>query len=138
MKSKLNRRFFREQQIIRTLHLENRISNAFGHGKQAARPPAKKSGMDRPIPSRVVRDLVAHHREHDVAQLPRHGRDGHAVELALSALLVVEGAQPGVGCLARLAASRKRGERYGEPCLVMEPPPLSNCPDWLTDEFSPA
>ena len=35
------------------------------------------------FPPRVVRDLVAHHREHDVAQLPRHGRDGHAMGLAL-------------------------------------------------------
>ena len=67
-----------------------------GMAKRAARPPAKNPAWTALFPPRVVRDLVAHHREHDVAQLPRHGRDGHAVGLALGALPVVEGAQPRV------------------------------------------
>ena len=62
--------------------------------KQAAGPPPMPFAWIALFPPRVVRDLVAHHREHDVAQLPRHGRDGHAVGLALGALPVVEGAQP--------------------------------------------
>ena len=45
---------------------------------------------------RVVRLPVSHDREDDVAQLPGNGGHGHPVGLALPALLVVEGLEPGV------------------------------------------
>lgn len=48
------------------------------------------------FPLGVVRGLVPHHREHDMAQLPHDGGDAHALRLALGPLLVVEGAQPRV------------------------------------------
>ena len=83
-------------------------------------------GLPYSLPGRT--GLVAHHREHDVAQLPRHGRDGHAVGFLPRRALVVEARSPGSYCLARLAASHKARRRYGEPCLVMGPPPLSNSP----------
>ena len=80
------------------------------------------------FPPRVVRDLVAHHREHDVAQLPRHGRDGHAVGLALGALPVVEGAQPRVvlpGAVGRQPQSAAKVRRavlgYGAAAAVELP-----------------
>ena len=109
-----------------------------GMAKRAARPPAKNPAWTALFPPRVVRDLVAHHREHDVAQLPSHGRDGHAVGLALGALLVVEGAQPRVvlpGAVGRQPQSAAKVRRavlgYGAAAAV-------ELPDWLTDELSPA
>ena len=67
-----------------------------GMAKRASPPPREASFCPTLFSFRVVQNLIAHHREHDVAQFPRHGRDGHAVGLALGALLVVEGAQPRV------------------------------------------
>ena len=100
--------------------------------KQAAGPPPMPFAWIALFPPRVVRDLVAHHREHDVAQLPRHGRDGHAVGLALGALPVVEGAQPRVvppGAVGRQPQSAAKVRRavlgYGAAAAV-EPPGLAH------------
>ena len=83
-----------------------------GIAKRAASPPREVSFRPLLFSFRVVRDLVAHHRENDVAQLPRHGRDGHAVGLELRD-----------HATQRLQVARQRPQRChlvgGEPGLVV-------------------